>query len=359
MAPWVDALTAALAEDDEAKLDQFWDSGLKSENTWAIDALDQRRIAANGAVTGVAIVSDLRIGSTLISMTASRHVVALDLMVTATSAPDPLMTPTKMQDSPRKPAYTSLLAQQAYDVRPEDFDRILANLQVRSMVPPGKGKQPMQSITADDLRLFAQITQKFAAAIKEVRSTSSQVEGRLDLQVEEVARQLKNVRSIIAQIRAVNGEDDHVVKQALPEHDTTDTLGYLRERSKQLIEKQQDITERLQKAMQTMMDNAHPDLSLQEKAWMQDLEKMRNVVEGEDGSKSLKSRIQAVSRRSCLSGMPWVADLHVFAQVKEELDNLKSKLATAADSSNPSSALSPESLRTGRLERIESALAYK
>ncbi|KAJ9097753.1 hypothetical protein QFC21_004791 [Naganishia friedmannii] len=338
VAPWMDALTATLAEDEEEKLDQFWESGVKSDNTWAIDALDQRRIAANEAVTGAAVVSDLRIGATLISMTASRHVVALDLMVTAPSAPDQLMTPTKVQDSPRKPAYTSLLAQQAYDVRPENFDRILASLQVRSMVSPGKGKQPIQSITVDDLRLFAQITQKFAAAIKEVRSTSSQVEGRLDLQVEEVARQLKNVRSIIAQIRAVNGEDDRTVRQTLPEFDTTDTLGYLRERSKQLIEKQQNITERLQKAMQTMMDNAHPDLSLQENAWMQDLEKMQHIVEGDESSKSLKSRIQAV---------------------KEELDSLKSKIATPAESSEPSSTVSPESLRTGRLERIESSLVHK
>ncbi|KAJ9124053.1 hypothetical protein QFC22_000846 [Naganishia vaughanmartiniae] len=338
VAPWMDALTAALAEDEEEKLDQFWESGLKSDSTWAIDALDQRRIATNGAVTGLALVSDLRVGTTLISMTASRHVVALDLMATATSAPDPLMTPTKVHESPRKPAYTSLLAQQAYDVRSQDFDRILANLQVRSMIPPGKGKQPIQSITADDLRLFAQVTQKFAAAIKEVRSTSSHVEGRLDLQVEEVARQLKNVKSIIAQIRAVNGEDDSAVRQALPEFDTTDTLGYLRERSKQLIEKQQDITERLQKAMQTMMDNAHPDLSLQEKAWMQDLEKMQNVVEDEESSKSLKSRIRAV---------------------KEELDSLKSKIATPAESSDPSSSLSPQSLRMGRLERIEASLAHK
>lgn len=46
-------------------------------------------------------------------------------------------------------------------------------------------------------------------------------------------------------------------------------------------------------------------------------------------------------------------------QVKEELDNLKSKIATPAESSDPSSTLSPESLRTGRLERIESSLSHK
>ncbi|KAJ9097833.1 hypothetical protein QFC19_006623 [Naganishia cerealis] len=335
VAPWMSSLNDALTSDDEDKLDQFWERGLKSDNTWAIDALDSRRIAANGAVTGVAIVSDLRIGSTLISMTASRHVVALDLLATVPRAPDPLMTPIEVKGTPGKPSYVSLLSQHIYDIQPQTFDRILANMQVRSIVQPAKGKQPIQSITADDLRLLAQITQKFTGAIQEVRSTSSQVEGRLDLQVREVARQLQKVRSIIAQIRAVNGQDNRTVRHEIPDFDTTDTLGYLRERSKQLIEKQQSITERLGKAMQTMMDNAHPDLSLQEKAWIQDLEKIQKELEGEESSNSLKSRVQAV---------------------KNELDNVKSTIAPSADASAHHLLKSPESPKTSRLERIEASL---
>lgn len=295
VAPWINGLNAALDADEPEKLDQFWSSGIKSDNTWAVDVLGQNTVTASRAVTATVIVTDLRIGTTLISMTASRHVVALDLMVPV-MAEDPLMTPTKKADAPSKPAYVSLLGQQAYTIQPEDYDEILANLQIKSLIPPGRGQQPLQMISAEDLRAFGNITQKFAAAVKEVRSISSQVEGRLDLQVQEVARQLRRVQEVIAQTRAVQGKEDRLVRQILPEVDSSDNIGYIHQRCKQLVEKQQVMIERLGKAMQNMMDNAHPDISLQERAWMEDLEKMKREVEGENESdRTLKSRVDAVS----------------------------------------------------------------
>lgn len=295
LAPWVNGLTAALDADEPEKLDQFWSSGIKSDNTWAVDVLGENSVAPSRAVTATVVVTDVRIGTTLICMTASRNVVALDLVVPAT-ADDPLMARTATDEGISKPAYVSLLGQQAYTTRPEDFDGVLANMQIKTLIPAGRSTQPLQMISSDDLRAFGNITQKFAAAIKEVRSLSSQVEGRLDLQVQEVARQLKRVQEVIAHTRAVQGKPDRLVRQILPDVDASDNLGYIQQRCKQLVEKQQAMTERLGNAMQNMMDNAHPDISLQEKAWMEDLNEMKREIEGEDETdKSLRARVSAVS----------------------------------------------------------------
>lgn len=300
VAPWVNALTAALDANEPEKLEQFWTSEIKSENTWAVDALGKETLSSSRVVTATVIVTDLRIGTTLVSMTASRRVVALDLTVAAAATvEDPLMTLTKANESPSKPAYVSLLVQQPYNVRPEDYERILIDMQIKSLIPAGRGSQPLQMISAEDLRAFGNITQKFAAAIKQVRSLSSQVEGRLDLQVQEVARQLKRVQEAIARTRAVEGKNDRLVRQMLLAVDSTDSLEYIRQRCKQLVDKQEALTSRLGKAMQNMMDNAHPDISLQERAWMDDLENMKREVEGgQETDKSLVARVDAVSKVS-------------------------------------------------------------
>jgi nucleoporin NUP82 len=295
LAPWINGLTAALNADEPEKLDEFWSSGIKSENTWAVDTLGQNSVTPSRAVTATVVITDVRIGTTLISMAASRNVVALDLVVPTTTE-DPLMSRTTTDEKPSKPAYVSLLGQQPYTIRPEDFDQVLSNLQIRSLIPTGRADQPLQTISSEDLRAFGNITQKFAAAIKEIRSLSSQVEGRLDLQVQEVARQLKRVQEVIAHTRAVQGKQDRLVRQILPDVDASDNLGYIQQRCKQLVEKQQAMTERLGIAMQNMMDNAHPEISLQEKAWMEDLNEMQREIEGEEGNdKSLKARVSSVS----------------------------------------------------------------
>lgn len=299
VAPWVNALAAALVDDEPEKLEQFWKSEIKSENTWEVDVLGKDALSAGRVVTATVIVTDLRIGTTLVSMTASRRVVALDLTVaTVAAVEDPLMTPTKTSESPNKPAYVSLLGQQPYKVRPEDYERVLIDMQIKSLIPAGRGSQPLQMISSEDLRAFHSITQKFAAAIKQVRLLSSQVEGRLDLQVQEVARQLKRVQEAMARTRAVEGKDDRLVRQMLPSVDSTDNLEYIRQRCKQLVEKQQALTERLGTAMQNLMDRAHPDISLQERAWMDDLERMKREVEGGDDEKSLIARVEKVSLNS-------------------------------------------------------------
>lgn len=351
LAPWINALSAALDADEPEKLDQFWSSGIQSDNTWAVDTLGENNATPSRAVTATIVVTDVRIGTTLISMTASRNVIALDLVV-PTTAEDPLMTRTAAEEGSSKPAYVSLLGQQAYTIRPEDFDQVLADLQIKSLIPPDRASQPLQVISTEDLRAFGSITQKFAAAIKEVRSLSSQVEGRLDLQVQEVARQLKRVQEVIAHTRAVQGKQDRLVRQTLPDVDASDNLGYLQQRCKQLIEKQQTMTERLGNAMQNMMDNAHPDISLQEKAWMEDLNEMKREIEGEDeNDKSLQARVGAVSLvrrhiRQCAKS--------TAIQVKAELEDLATK-ATKQDVPPPGKP-SLREVGTSHLAKIESSL---
>lgn len=353
--PWVNALTAALDADEPEKLEAFWRSEIKSENTWAVDALGKETLSASRVVTATVIVTDLRIGTTLISMTASRRVVALDLTIAAAATVDvPLMTPAKSSESTSKPAYVSLLVQQPYNVRPEDFERLLIDMQIKSLIPAGRGSQPLQMISAEDLRAFGNITQKFAAAIKQVRSLSLQVEGRLDLQVQEVARQLRRVQEAMARTRAVEGKNDRLVRQMLPTVDATDNLEYVRQRCKQLVDKQEALTERLAKAMQNMMDHAHPEISLQERAWMDDLEKMKREVEGGEGNeKSLVSRVEAVS----FEFRDPVRATHTdfVAQVKTELESLTSK-ATAAQQADTTDKPAGKGMGISHLAKIENTL---
>ncbi|GHJ88352.1 hypothetical protein NliqN6_4754 [Naganishia liquefaciens] len=336
VAPWAHALAAALDADEPEKLETFWQSEIKSENTWAIDAVGKEALSTGRVMTATTIITDLRVGTTLISMTASRHVVALDLtMAAAATVEDPLVTPAKSSESPNKPAYVSLLVQQPYSIRPEDYERLLIDMQIKSLIPAGRGSQPLEMISAEDLRAFGNITQKFAAAIKQVRSLSSQVEGRLDLQVQEVARQLKRVQEATARARAVEGKNDHLVRQMLPTVDTTDNLEYIRQRCKQLVDKQEALTERLGTAMQNMMDRAHPEISLQERAWMDDLEKIKREIEGGEGNdKSLVARIEAV---------------------KTELESLTSK-DTAAKQADSSQKSAGKGVGISHLAKIENSL---
>lgn len=107
------------------------------------------------------------------------------------------------------------------------------------------------------------------------------VEARLDLQMEEIARQLSKCQAISSKLEARSAEED------------------LRARMDRALSTQKDLSARLDKVAQRLMNSSHPELSQLEQAWIAELDRMQDALEY--GSKSLKARSEVVSwtRRQC------------------------------------------------------------
>jgi hypothetical protein len=248
-------------------------------------------------------VADIRIPYTLLALT-DRHQLAAIPLGEATLQVDEAEAKV-LAASSSKPA-VSLLHEETFDV-PEGAFRDIAQkarqgaLQVlaKERIDP---RHQLKQIDSNNLRALGSLADVYATAKNDVEKYSDRTESRLEVQVQEVKRQLKRLQDIIRTVKEMRGdaEMDPTPSEDAPE---STSMSALRDRVEQVAAKQEDYIVRLDQVTQTLMAGAHPELSTMESNWISELERMRQLVGGEGvhgraagGMRSLSARLSAVSR---------------------------------------------------------------
>ncbi len=229
--------------------------------------------------TALAILADIRLPYTLFLLASSRLIsIPLGDVVPITN--DSL----EMATSPNEPI--SLLHDA--DIPSNGYRAIISATQRNALALLEKegidASKPVTEVDSTSLRVLGRLAEIYSKGKSDMESLSDNTERRLDTQVLEVKRQLKRLQDVIRTI------DD----LAVPGSSSGEDLPSLKKRLEVVASKQEDYLERLDRATQVLMNGVNPELSIKEKEWMEELERVKRQVAG-DG-RSLVGRLNAVSR---------------------------------------------------------------
>lgn len=136
-------------------------------------------------------------------------------------------------------------------------------------------------LTPDTLRHFGSTVETFMAQIREVLLAYRATELRANMQVSEIQRQQERCRDMLKMVE--------VLKCSRYENASM--------RVQKIIESHKTLITRLDRALQSLMQQASPDLSESETKWFDELRRMKAEVlgAGRYDEASLATRISLVS----------------------------------------------------------------
>ena len=193
----------------------------------------------------------------------------------------------------------------------------------------GASKGEVQ-VTPDTLRALGKTVESYRHEIRDVVSAGNAVQARLDLQVREMTRQLDKLNQIRQRCAALGGGDAG-----------QSALG---ERVAALASTQVALVARIDRALQRLMDSHQPSISVYERRWFDELERIAADV-GITRSSTGEPKVDTRARKGIAAKAERLA--HQLALLRPQMDVLK-----AGTPANERALLGADQLR-----KVESLLA--
>lgn len=222
------------------------------------------------AVVAVAVVSDVYLSYSFLALTAELQLVALELNLRIINddvdgewAND---TPSSITDGAGR-GYVSLLGSGPAFVPPDPFKSVsgLPSQPLLAGSNTGLGGKAELKVTPETLRFLGKTVERFRGEIRDVVRAGNAVQGRLDVQVREMQRQLER----LADIRRRTAEVREGTDGAAPAGTSK-----LEQRLARVSGTQRELVSRTDRILQRLMDAHHPSLSVYERKWFEELERM-------------------------------------------------------------------------------------
>ena len=197
----------------------------------------------------------------------------------------------------------------------------------RFTAPPSSSRSSHASqngqieLTIDSLRFVGHTVEKLDASIRQLIQAGNTVQERLELHLRELPRQVDKLQNL---------DDSIKRKNELFSNDHGD-------RVERVKSNQKDLGTKADRILQRLIDNSQPDLSAFERRWMEELDRVKEAVEGQEGTSST-GLIRRMNR------------------LKEQLELLKPQL----EDSRPSVGQEGDGrMGESQRKRIEEALAIE
>lgn len=234
-------------------------------------------------VAGLALVTDIYLGYTLLMLTSFYQLIAKDRSLLPDDTEEeenqrviedkPLTTDEKQGE-----AYVSLLDPPAFNL-PSPFNQPTHAMSgPRFALPPDLATRKGVTVTPEALRFLGRTIETLRKSMHELNAAHGTVQQRFDVQIKELSRQLGK----LAQLH----------DSALDEQDRSESFS---ERILQAQERQKELLSRSDRILQRLLDSRQPELSTVEKAWFEELDHLQGQVAGDGQLGTLKSRVEKVS----------------------------------------------------------------
>jgi hypothetical protein len=212
-------------------------------------------------------------------MTESLQLVSIEMSVRVVE-PHPIALESDKVDPTEPPAYIPLLTPPPF-VPPAPLDAqkgLPKNTRIALPTNIAKGKE--LEITPETLRFLGQAVQSYRGETRDIVSAANVVQGRLELQLKELSRQLGKLAEV----------------ERIVESDKKKAEGALGGRLEKAREKQRELLARLDRVLQRLMDSHQPVLSTYEKQWFEELARMEaQISKDKTGSgRTLQARLDQV-----------------------------------------------------------------
>ncbi|CDR99741.1 uncharacterized protein SPSC_02573 [Sporisorium scitamineum] len=259
----------ASAQSREQALVKMLHHGYNTEVVWVVNTIaggSGKGLEVN-PVTAVAILSDVYLSYAFLAVTADLQLVGVELSLRVeqdeldSSASRGQATALRASDSANPPKqYVSLLGDGPAFQPPAIFAQS-AGVQGLPQHPrraalSGTSTKSELQITPDLLRALGKTVETYRHEIRDVVSAGNAVQARLDLQVREMTRQLEKLNTIRLRCQSLGSK------------------GTLGERVQKIAATQVQLVARIDKALQRLMDSHQPSLSMYEKKWFEELERI-------------------------------------------------------------------------------------
>ncbi|PWN35586.1 uncharacterized protein FA14DRAFT_44270 [Meira miltonrushii] len=241
-----------------------------------------------------------------------------------------------------KKYFTSLLGEDPFTI-PEPFTS-LRNLPVQPRFALGdsmkgeKGKSEVR-VSPESLRTLATTVQSLRGQMREIVKGGNIVQSRLELQLEELKRQLNKLDVVAKWIEKRKGEKQNGGKSTTIE-----------DRMQRILERQTSLERKSDRLLQKLMESHSPGLSVYEQRWLSEMTKMK---------KELGEKIKTSSKDADDDDDEGSTDLSAHIQaLRHKLDTLKPDLEHSSASLRHQFELaSSRSFGVNQLQEIEVKIA--
>lgn len=267
-------------ESREKAITKLLHNSVNTEVVWVVNTVAPK--ASKGLeinpITAISILSDVYLSYAFLAVTADFQLVGveLSLRVDQDSTDSPasrersLTTgPTDSYNGPKP--YVSLLGDGPAFQLPAIFSQSagvqgLPQHPRRAALSNTTSSKSELQITPDTLRALGKTVETYRHEIRDVVSAGNAVQARLDLQVREMTRQLEKLNAI--RLRCAD----------LGSNPSATSKGALGDRVQKIAQTQLQLVARIDKALQRLMDSHQPSLSIYEKKWFEELERIAAEV---------------------------------------------------------------------------------
>lgn len=295
---WTAPLLDAMVRNDTQALQQTAQDGVPTDVSCAV------RMPADQAagMAGALVLNDVYLSYTLIVLTADAQLAARELALQpGTSA---LFVPAREKERTYRPVLTQpFIPPSALRSTP---------IKLPSTLSPQTSVLP---VTPDALRALGQLAEAVRARLQQVAEAGSAVQARVSEQMAEMQRQLRELQVAHERATAIEARE-------------------LPERVRRVEATQAATVQRLDTLLQQLMDEHTPQLSMYERRWFDELERMSQ----EFGTPHSRAEAQR-------------------QKLAHQLEVLRPQLQARAAQRDASQAPNASALGTRQLARVEAVLA--
>lgn len=349
LAKWLESLALAtlpLEDEDEDTLQQEVERSLKRQEStevlWILKTVSLDKHDAIPRVEGIALVNDVYLGYSILIITDSLQLVAIELSLRVDSslliesAADASIAAPPRGLSSDPPAYLSLL--DTSFVVPALLDRrsgvsAVPRLAIKT---PSTGKAQL-TITPDSLRFIGKTVETLRHEIRDLVAAADSVQNRLELQMKELSRQLGKLRDLSSLSNNLRKSISTSTAAALGAGGEP-----LAQRLQRVSTRQAALLARTDHLLQQLINAHQPLLSTYETKWFDELGRLEREVLGNE--RGLVQRVENIGAK--------VGELRpALEQMKREEEQarvikLGTKRTVAADSLGKSQLVKLQSMLT-------------
>lgn len=280
------------------KLNQSIENGVQAEQSIS-DWLNQKqtskvRLLVNSSpfkdgfvpIVGLVVIKDVYISYSLLCLTDDYRLVTRDLSTRRElskndgSEKEAIQQQLKSVAGDSETGYQPLLSLPAFQI-PTQLDNLPK--QPKIVVPANMGGSKELVITNESFLFFSKSSEQFCNETIRLQRAAAKIDKRLNMQQKEFERQVSTLRDLYDRLQVVRSNDAKVAQE---------------EKLKELHHTHAKLRLRIDEQLHKLTSTYQPDLSNEEKEWVNKLEDLSKQIDGDSG---YVARIQQVTKKDkCL-----------------------------------------------------------
>jgi len=299
------------ASEEESAFRNWQSKAVPSEICLIVDSAPLQNSTV--PIVGLLSVTDAYLSYSLFIVTATHRLIGLELSLRGTSLgrsqsafSAAMSSQLAAATADADPKYTSMLSLPAFEPPKSLKSQHGLPTKPRVVIPPEYGGKKELVINEDTLKFLGDSAEVFRDEIREILKAAGDVRNRLKLQKSEQSRQLAQLYEIYKRIKELSSPEEQEKRIKALER---------------IARKDKKLSLRADNILQKLMDQHQPELSTSEKRWIQELERLQKIIEGDSGFSGRANKLDRL--------IGHLKEKHAELESKTSSDTIEPKLTSS------------------------------